>query len=136
MKNWAGALLLLMLSIYVVSTRFETQHPSLFYVAGVLGMAALVTHSGLGQVLGASLAGLVPLEPGADAQNFGALVAVAAALGTVSTMPGLPAIRSQPVDPGRAGIHLRAAARRQFVRRGVRHGSGKRVGIASGFRAT
>ena len=33
MKNWAGALLLLMLSIYVISTRFEAHHPSLLYVA-------------------------------------------------------------------------------------------------------
>jgi uncharacterized membrane-anchored protein YjiN (DUF445 family) len=33
MKSWAGALLLLMLSIYVLSTRFEPHHPSLYYVA-------------------------------------------------------------------------------------------------------
>lgn len=33
MKNWAGALLLLMLCVYAASSRFEAQYPPLFYVA-------------------------------------------------------------------------------------------------------
>ena len=33
MKNWAGALLLLMLCIYVASSRYEGSYPGLFYVA-------------------------------------------------------------------------------------------------------
>jgi uncharacterized membrane-anchored protein YjiN (DUF445 family) len=33
MKNWAGALLLLMLCVYAVSSRFEEEHRALFYVA-------------------------------------------------------------------------------------------------------
>ena len=67
---------------------------SLIYVAGVLGMAALVTHSGLGAVLSAGLLAVIPLEPGADALNFASLTGAAAALGVISTMPGLPAILS------------------------------------------
>jgi uncharacterized membrane-anchored protein YjiN (DUF445 family) len=33
MKNWAGALLLLMLGVYVASSRYEGSYPGLFYVA-------------------------------------------------------------------------------------------------------
>ncbi len=64
----------------------------MFYIAGVLGVAALVGSSGLGTVLADRLLTVLPLAPGADAGNFASLVALACALGTVTTMPGLSAV--------------------------------------------
>lgn len=73
-----------------VRTRIHIQ--PLVYIAGVLGVAALVHDSGLGALLSRTLlAGLV-LEPGADAANFFSLTALAAGLGLATTIPGMPAI--------------------------------------------
>lgn len=63
-----------------------------FYVAGILGMAAVVVDSGLGQAVGAYLLRLAPIEAGAAAWNFGVLIGLAGITGIVATMAGLPAL--------------------------------------------
>ncbi|MCJ7830579.1 MAG: anion permease, partial [Desulfobacterales bacterium] len=63
-----------------------------FYVAGVLGLGAVVGHSGLGDILGRQLTGLISFTPGRDFHNFVSLVGVATALGPVTTAPGVPAV--------------------------------------------
>lgn len=62
------------------------------YIAGILGLAAFVMHSGLGTVIGGRLVGLLPLDPAARALNFGSLVALTTALNFVVTANGVPAL--------------------------------------------
>jgi anion transporter len=64
----------------------------MFYVAGVLGVGALVTHSGLGAVIGGKLIGLISPQPGDTVTNVISLVAVAMGTGLVTTLAGLPAV--------------------------------------------
>ena len=72
---------------------------SLFYVAGVLGLAAVVESTGLGEVLGHALRDIVGLHPGEDAHNFGALSGIAAVLSMATTMGGVPAVLT-PLSDG------------------------------------
>ncbi|BAU48396.1 sodium:sulfate symporter [Sulfurifustis variabilis] len=68
------------------------------YVAGILGMAAVVADSGLAGWLGAALFAVVPLEAGAEARNFASLVGIASATGFVATMAGVPAVLAPLAD--------------------------------------
>lgn len=74
--------------------RTDVQMGPLFYVAGILGLGALVATSGVGDFLSRLLLDAVHLEYGADAYNFFALSAIGMVLGMVATMPGIPAILS------------------------------------------
>lgn len=74
--------------------RTDVQMGPLFYVAGILGLGALVATSGVGDFLSRLLLDAVHLEHGADAYNFFALSAIGMVLGMVATMPGIPAILS------------------------------------------
>ena len=74
--------------------RTDVQMGPLFYVAGILGLGALVATSGVGDFLSHLLLDAVHLEYGADAYNFFALSAIGMVLGMVATMPGIPAILS------------------------------------------
>lgn len=64
----------------------------LIYVAGILGVGALVADSGLGASLAETMLGAIHLDPETPARNFFALALLGTGLGTVSTMPGVPAI--------------------------------------------
>lgn len=64
----------------------------LIYVAGILGVGALVADSGLGAALATGVLGTMELDPADPARSFFALSLLATGLGTVSTMPGIPAI--------------------------------------------
>lgn len=64
----------------------------LIYIAGVLGVAALVHESGVGALLSRTLLAWLDLRPGTDAGNFFSLAALATGLGLVTTVPGMPAI--------------------------------------------
>ncbi|WP_203142019.1 SLC13 family permease [Marinobacter mangrovi] len=64
----------------------------LLFVAGVLGLGAVVNSSGLGQVLAATLERWLPLAPGEDARNFFSLVGMAFSTGILTTLPGVPAV--------------------------------------------
>ena len=91
----AAAVLCLMPGLHLVTPKdFTTQvnFGSLFYVAGVLGIASFVTHTGLGAVLSAGLQAWLPLAPGADMANYGSLALLATIVGMVATMPGIPAV--------------------------------------------
>ena len=63
-----------------------------FYVAGVLGMGAVVNDTGLGDIIGREIIGLIGFEPGHNMRNFFSLVIFATALGPVTTAPGIPAV--------------------------------------------
>lgn len=63
-----------------------------FYVAGVLGMGAVVNDTGLGDAIGRGIIGLIGFEPGHDMRNFFSLVLFTVALGPITTAPGIPAV--------------------------------------------
>lgn len=64
----------------------------LIYVAGILGVGALVADSGLGAALAEGVLGAIELDPESPGRSFFVLSLLATGLGTVSTMPGVPAI--------------------------------------------
>ena len=62
------------------------------YLAGILGLAALVTQSGLGAMLGRAILAVAPLAPGAGFTDFGTLVGITALLNFAVTANGVPAL--------------------------------------------
>ena len=62
------------------------------YIAGILGLAAFVAHTGLGDMIGRFLLGILPLDPERPASNFGTLVGLTTALNFVVTANGVPAL--------------------------------------------
>jgi len=64
----------------------------LFYVAAILGVAAVINASGLGEALAGGLIAWLPLAPEADAANYASLVGLGTGLGLVTAVPGIPAV--------------------------------------------
>jgi di/tricarboxylate transporter len=62
------------------------------YIAGILGVAALVTHSGLGSVIGQGVLQILPLDPGHPMGNFVALIGLTTALNFIVTANGVSAL--------------------------------------------
>jgi anion transporter len=72
--------------------RTEVNYSPMLFVAGVLGLGALLAHSGLGARLAGTLTHVLPLAPGHNLLNFVSLTVTAMVTGIVSTLPGVPAI--------------------------------------------
>ena len=70
----------------------DINYGSLFYVAGIMGLGALVGDSGLGSRLAGAILSVIPLTPGDPAWNYAGLAAVSTLVGTVTTLPGVPAV--------------------------------------------
>lgn len=70
----------------------QINYGSMFFVAGIMGLGAIVAWSGLGTLLAHYLLTLLPLQPDAPAGNFATLATVAAVVGTLTTLPGVPAV--------------------------------------------
>ncbi len=64
----------------------------LIYVAGILGLGALIADSGWGARLGAAIAQVPSLGPDQPLGNFATLVATGIGVGLGSTLPGVPAV--------------------------------------------
>lgn len=64
----------------------------LFYVAGIMGVGALIAHAGLGQSVAAPLPGFFAQAQLTETGATGLLAAVAAAVGLLVTVPGVPAV--------------------------------------------
>lgn len=64
----------------------------LLYVSGVVGLGALISHSGLGVQLAAWLEAIMPLGVDAAFANFLSLCGVSTLLGMLTTLPGVPAV--------------------------------------------
>ena len=62
------------------------------YIAGILGLAALVARSGLGDRIGDALLAVAPLGPHAAFRNFVSMVGITALLNFVVTANGVPAL--------------------------------------------
>ena len=65
---------------------------SMFYVAGIMGLGAIVDKSGLGVRLASAILSVVPLAPGEAFANFFGLATVSTIVGMVTTLPGVPAV--------------------------------------------
>jgi di/tricarboxylate transporter len=63
----------------------------ILFLAGVIGMGAVVTHTGLGRLVGGALLEVMPLQ-GSGLQRFASLVGLGVGMGVVTTLPGQPAI--------------------------------------------
>ncbi len=62
------------------------------YIAGILGLAAVVASSGLGDRIGRALLPLLPLDPARPALDFGALTGLTVLLDVAVTANGVPAL--------------------------------------------
>ena len=96
----AGLICLMPFVALVPPQAFRDKVPMnpLVYVAGILGVGALVADSGLGAALAKGVLAVIELDPEAPARSFFALSFVSMVLGTVSTMPGVPAILTPIAD--------------------------------------
>ncbi|GHB06181.1 citrate transporter [Modicisalibacter luteus] len=73
------------------------------YVAGIVSLGALAHDSGLGDHIAAGVLSLLPLSAAPDWQVFGMLSGLAMTLGTMITLPGVPAVLT-PLAPELANI--------------------------------
>ncbi|MDB5807790.1 MAG: sodium:sulfate symporter [Betaproteobacteria bacterium] len=70
----------------------QVQIIPLIYVAGFLGLAAMIAQTGLGAWAGHQLLQLVDMQPGHPGGNLTILAAIGAGIGLITTLPGLPAV--------------------------------------------
>ena len=72
----------------------QIKFSSLLYVAGILGMGAMVAQSGLGGLLARALLGIISIKPGQNIANFATMVGVSTLLSLLTTTAGVPAVFS------------------------------------------
>lgn len=99
--SMTAALVLLLPGIGLVGRKaFNEQinHGSMFYVAGIMGLGALVDKSGLGSRLAAAVLEVLPLRPGQPAMNFASLETLSTVVGMLTTLPGVPAVLTPLAD--------------------------------------
>jgi len=70
----------------------KISYGSLLYVAGIMGLGAMVDSSGLGRRLAEAILPLLPLAPDHPVGNFISLTALATVVSLVTTLPGAPAV--------------------------------------------
>jgi len=90
----AAFLLLLPKRGLVTAKQFndKVNYGSLFFVAGVLGLGAMVAYSGLGSKLAHALMSVLPLKEGHPLLNYISLTITATVTGIATTVPGAPAV--------------------------------------------
>lgn len=93
--SMAGGAILLMPVIGLVDRKaFNEQinYSSMFYVAGIMGLGAVVDQSGLGARLAQAILAVLPLSPNHPAMNFTSLAAMSTLVSIFTTLPGSPAV--------------------------------------------
>jgi len=87
------ACLLPVLGLVTAKEFSERINPAmLIYIAGILGLGALVADSGLSRVVSADLVRLFPLAPAHALTNVAVLSAIGAGLAALTTVAGVPAV--------------------------------------------
>ncbi|MDH4319330.1 MAG: SLC13 family permease, partial [Desulfobulbaceae bacterium] len=76
----------------------KINYGSLFFVAGVLGLGALVSHTGLGNLLARALTNVLPLREGHSFLNYLSLAITSTLTGVATTVPGVPAVLTPLAD--------------------------------------
>ena len=97
----SAAMLLLLPRIGLISAQQfsnDINYSPLFFIAGVLGMGALISHSGLGARAATQLATILPLEPGNNLLNYTSLAFISLVTGIATTQPGVPAVLTPLAD--------------------------------------
>ena len=90
-----GAIFLLFPGIAIVSKQQFNQKinwASLLFVAGILGLGGVISHTGLGHTLARQLLSLLPLNAHNDFLNFVSIALASTVTGIVTTLPGVPAV--------------------------------------------
>lgn len=95
----------------------EINYGSLFYVAAILGLGAMIADSGLGNLLTGVLVEAIGFAPDQPFRSFVAMSLLTTVVGTVTTIPGLPAIMT-PLGAGIAdatGLALETVLMTQVI---------------------
>lgn len=93
--SMAAAAILLMPAIGLVDRKAfneQVNFGSMFYVAGIMGLGAVVDKSGLGARLAQAILAVLPLAPDSPAANFASLAALSTVVSMFTTLPGAPAV--------------------------------------------
>ena len=93
--SMAAAALLLLPGVGLVDSKAfaeKVNYGSLFYVAGIMGLGALVSQSGLGSRLAQAILMVLPLAPGHAVTNFVSLASMSTVVSLLTTLPGAPAV--------------------------------------------
>ena len=70
----------------------DINYGPILYVASIIGLGAVATHSGVGALIAETMLAVMPLEPGQDFNNFFAMTGIAVIVGIFTTMPAQAAI--------------------------------------------
>ena len=65
---------------------------TVIYVAGIISIGPMLVDTGIGEVLGHYILGVLPIEAGADFGNFLSLVGLSIITGVATTTPAVPAV--------------------------------------------
>jgi anion transporter len=91
----AGAVFLLFPGIEIVGRKQFNQKvnwASIFFIAGILGLGAVISRSGLGHTLADTIIAYLPLAEHQDFINFVSVTFAATLTGVATTLPGVPAV--------------------------------------------
>jgi len=70
----------------------DLDYGPVLFVAGIIGLGAVVTETGLGAVIADHVLRVVPLAPGQDALNYAIVIAVGMVVGIFTTLPAQPSV--------------------------------------------
>ncbi len=70
----------------------EINYGSLFFLAGIIGLGSMLSHTGIGSKLAKALLAVLPLKPGALILNFASLSMTAMVIGVATNLPSVPAV--------------------------------------------
>ena len=70
----------------------EIDYGPVLFLAGIIGLGAVATHSGLGKLIAEALLELVQFQPTANGKNFSLIVLIGTTVGLITTMPAQPSI--------------------------------------------
>lgn len=93
--SMAAAVILLLPGIGLIDRQAfakEVNYTSLFYIGGILGMGALLGHSGVGREIGGLISSVIPLHPGQPEGDFARLGVIGTLMALLTTVTGVPAV--------------------------------------------
>ena len=91
----AGAIFLLFPGVDIVGKKQFNQKinwASIFFIAGILGLGGMISHSGLGHTLANKIIAMLPLAEQQNYINYASISFAAALTGVATTLPGVPAV--------------------------------------------
>jgi anion transporter len=80
---------------FAANANFRT----LIYIAAILGLAAVVTKSGLGEIVGNAMIRIAQLDPSAPFRSFASMIGITTLLNFLVTANGVPALYTPLAQP-------------------------------------